>query len=520
MNGDLGCDLDADDVPARVHRRQFVIGPTGVEVAPGWRTIDLGSGRVLSADPDLRVGSATDLSGVQWHLLGTAADVRPERAEPTEELKRITAAEVQALYEGWAGRWVLIGAGRLHPDATGMLSIYYGRDGQGALWASSSPVLIKRALGMAETARGTSTAKGAGWKPSPDATVTGQRRGISWYPPPQSDTPGIFRLLPSQVLDLSTGKVSPRRLVAPVKGSPTESQLIDDIAVALRIAVKRLAALSSTQPATVLLSGGRDSRMILAAAVAEKVPLRCYTRMHRRATLADRLLPPKLSRIAGYPHVPQYQRGEIPGRREAILAHSGYNLSWLSAEEFVRGGSDPLTGIALNGLLGGFGRARFMPEQLAEQATGRQIAEYFGEADNPQLDSALDAWLHWYRAHPDPGIDLIDAFHVEQRIAGRKGAKEQTCDLFRFERLAPLSSALIVGMMNALPKETQRSASWNVELIRRLDDRLLAYPMNPPDAHFGLIRGRLLRLATYRGVVGRILGGPNRRGRARVDARA
>jgi hypothetical protein len=479
---------------ARVHRRQFVLGPRAHTPAANWRTVDLGESLVLSADPELRVRTATDQDGRCWSILGTAVDTRPEFADPLEEIARRPTREIEELHQGWAGRWVLIGNSSLHPDGTAMLSCYYGRNINGEVWVSSSPVLIQQALGLdTGIQRGTSRA----WVPRPDATATGAVRGISWFPPPQWGVAGVQRLLPSQVLSLRSGVPRPRRLTAAIAGDLSDEELLVTLGVSIRTAVTRLASLSSPDEPTLLLSGGRDSRLLLSMAISAGLRLRTFTRIHRRASLADRILPPRLARVAGYPHCAHRQKREVPGRRRAILDHAGYNVSWLSAEEFLEGGSDTLTGIVLIGLVGALGRDRFLPDVEISAASGRMIAEQFDE-DSPNLIHGFDAWLKWRRDHPDPKVDLSDCFFLEQRTAGRKGAKEQICDLFGFERLPPLNSAHIFGLILALSPDVQRQALWITSLIEAATPDLLRDPMNPPDDYFGIVRKKLSQIRAYR----------------------
>lgn len=488
----------------RVHRRQFVVGPSEFLARCDWRTFELEPNLILSADPDLHVEKAIDKSGVSWFLLGLAVDTRPEFTTPLEEISRRHTEDVSRLYEGWTGRWALLGGSCLHLDAAGMLGCYYGKNTNDELWASSSPVLIKQVLGLVgnEVANKNEVEGGASWQPLPDATATGAVRGISWYPPPHSSTPGVFRLLPSQVLNLQTGGCQPRSLVAHLETNYTDTELCNEIQLSLSTAMERFATLNAPKDLTLLLSGGRDSRLLMGIAAATGVSVKTYTRVHRRASLADRTLPPKLARIAGYPHTKHYQRNEIPGRRQAILEHAGYNVSWLSAEEFLRGGSDPLTGIALAGFCAALGRDRMIPVTSAQEATGETIARHFRESNSADLVAAFDDWIAWRKHNVDPGLDLCDCFFLEQRTAGRKGIKEQIFDLFPAQRVPPLNSARIFALICNLSPETKEKALWIPQIIKSTTPELLRYPMNPPDRYFGFIRNAFLNNRLYRLAIG------------------
>ncbi|MDJ0843613.1 hypothetical protein [Crocosphaera sp.] len=474
----------------RVHRRQFIVGPREFLARSDWHFFPLGNSLVLSTDPDLRVSKVVDLDGTTWFILGIAVDTRPEYSTPLEELKKVRTQDITSLYEGWAGRWILVSGEHIHPDASAMLGCYYGRDTDGNLWASSSPTLIETVLKINQSKTSSQ------WQPSPHATVTGKVRGISWYPPPHSKIPGVSRLLPTQILDLTEGIPKSRPLVMPMTEKYKDQEIYAILRTAIQTAIEGFATLNAPDDLTLLLSGGRDSRVLLSVASAAGIPLNTFTRIHRRASLADRILPARLSKITGYSHNVNYQRQEIEGRREAILAHAGYNVSWLSAEEFLRGGSDPLRGIALAGFCAALGRDRLMPVSSATEATGKMIAEHFCEGESPQLIAAFDAWLEWRRNHQDddPCVNLYDYFFIEQRTGGRKGIKEQIFDLFPVERVPPLNSARIFSLICHLSSEAKIKALWIPEIIKATKPELLADPMNPPNSYFGFFRNKLHNL--------------------------
>ncbi len=514
----------------RVHRRQFVVGPQDYLARPDWLTFKVRPGLILSADPELRISATADKRGAKWFLLGLAVDVRPDSPSPTEQIAQCDSKDVPDLHQNWSGRWVLIGEQALHLDAAAMLNCYYGKDSDDALWASSSPVLIERALrvslqnskiapekAIAGKAIRVSAKSGhkfghAGWQPAAQATI----KQVSWYPPPHSSVAGASRLLPSQILNLHQGTCRPRSLVGKLEGNYTDDSICEDLRQAAETVMRRLAEINAPNAPTLLLSGGRDSRLLISIAAAASIPLKTYTRVHRRATFADRLLPQKLARKTNYPHRRQFQRKEIPGRRQAILEHAGYNVSWLSSEEFLRGGSDPLKGIALAGFCAELGRDCLIPVKTAQAATGEMLANHFQPtnaeekahtSDNiAELASAFDDWIAIRKesseANPDDCIDLCDYFFIEQRTAGRKGAKEQIFDLFPAERVAPLNSFRVFTLIGHLSNEFKRKALWINRIIEMTSPELLEHPMNPPNEYFGPIAHLVLYNRLYTKLVG------------------
>jgi len=482
---------------ARVHRRQFVLGPRPLLARPDWRQQALGR-HVLSVDPELRLGTVDAADGTRWRLLGIAVETRADRAPPLDALSRTPRESVPALYHHWAGRWLLVDEHEIHPDACATLGCLYGHDAAGDLWVSSSPALLARALSIPTVPDG--------WTPAPGATI----RHVSWHPPPGGPLPGTARLLPSQILGLDGAAPRHRPLVDTVAAEPPpdDDATIAAIGVGVTTAMQNLAELAPDGRPVLLLSGGRDSRLLLSLAAAAELAVTTFTRLHRRAAVADRRLPPELARRAGYRWRANRQRHEIAGRREALQAHGGHSVADLSAGEFLEGGSDPLDGIALAGFCAELGRDDMLPEGADDALDGARLARHFGE-DDPGLAGALQRWLDWRRAHPESRLSLADCFFLEQRVAGRKGAKEQLCDLFRVERVAPLNARSLLTLVTALSPPVRREASWIESLVARGPPGLAELPTNPPDHAFGFLRGRLLNPGAWRRL-GRTLRGIDR----------
>ncbi|MEM6611370.1 MAG: hypothetical protein AAF652_03780 [Cyanobacteria bacterium P01_C01_bin.72] len=464
------------------HRRQFVIGSASYLAQADWQSDRLSHNRWLSYSRDLRICRATDLDGVEWILLGMAIETTAE-IEPKELISQLSTAEVSDRYYGWAGRWLLIGDSQIHLDANGLLGCFYGEKTPGDIWLSSSPVLLAQILAL----------------DSPDKRVLVYGKGMTWYTPPRSGFPQIRRLLASQTISFITGAISPRPLmpeiISKIDGDRHYSETITLIENALVTALRNLG--KQQQPLYLGLTGGYDSRLMLAIAMKAGVNFTTFTRVAARMSGADRILPPKLAKQCGIPHtfLRQQPPPEQQQRRQLVRQHAGNNVSDGDAEPFVMGVRDKLKGISFGGhgfaIASGFHTLRQLPATFTVDQGAVQIAELFDEPADSSAVSGLQEWLSWIEQHPQPHLDWRDRFFLEQRQAGWLSSKEQVYDLTDLTRFPVLNASRTYSLLLSIPPAKRLGSLVQVALLERLAPQLCQYPFNPTNDKFN----RWLRLA-------------------------
>lgn len=462
-----------------LQRRQFVIGhrarpTTG---SAGWSVIPLTRGLVLSHCDQLRVARRRDTDGVEWVLIGLATQTRAEGRDPLDDLAASTTVEVAKASESWAGRWALIGDGELHLDATAQLACHWLIDDDGRTWASSSPAIAAELV--------------------PERTVTERdlryERGLSWVVPPVGTVAGVHRLLPSQILDLSTGTTRWRRLIVAEDelglGSDPSDSAMSGFIDALGQAMRRLPA---DQPRHLGLTAGADSRLVLAAAVAAGVGIGLHTRLAARMSVADRLLPPRLAAAVGLDHDLLRPGPTDPARLALARAHSAGHVADGDALPFAQGVRDHLRGIEMGGQGLGVGKVknRMLPTEIDDpDRLATVIADQAGEPASSPNRAALAIWLaavaeHEASQRPADRIDWRDRIYLEQRTAGWQAAKEQVYDLAHHERFFPINSARTIGLLLAIDPDRRATGRHRRDLIELAEPRLLAEPFNPPGSSF------------------------------------
>ncbi|MCG8466846.1 MAG: hypothetical protein MJB57_01355 [Gemmatimonadetes bacterium] len=471
----------------RAHRKQFIVGPEPLELIETWVRVDLGDGLYLSHCPDLETAGAVDGDGRSWTLLGLAAPMRPGDLDPLDALAEASSVDVHRCYAAWSGRWVLVGAGEVHMDGAGMRACYYGSDPDGRSWASSSPALLARRLRLDADA-------------GVDPRTLRHERGVSWFPPPRSRREGVYRLLPSQILDLREGRPRPRPLTEPIEPDRPYAETCEEIAVSLTESVRR--APDPGEPLWVSLSSGGDSRLILAAARAAGRPVRLCTREGARSSLGDQIVPGRIANDLEYEIVYLSPNPVVETRRALVREHTGGQISDTDVLHFLTGIRDPLTGITIGGQCAGVLKGRYHVRRPVHYDSPRDVAlglaAAHGEPPGSSAVPALTEWAEW--AWETRGtLSWPDRFYIEQHACGWQSAKEQLYDVDGHSRFFVLNSAYFFGLACSVDPSIRAERRLLGDLIRRLAPELLEYPINPPAWRLGpAVLSHLIRRARRR----------------------
>jgi hypothetical protein len=460
----------------RPHRRQFVVGSKPFRAYEDWQSHQLDASTWVSYCADLRAAWTNDADGVQWMLLGLAVETLESQADPIIEIARTASADVPSLYASWAGRWVLVGRSEIHMDATGLLGCFYGTTSDKQTWVSSSPSLLAQIL-------------------SPDALpvavpeVLRYTIGISWFPPPYSRFVGVYRLLPSQVIELKEGSIRSRSLLSPIDPCLGYDKTLELLNNSLVTALKRLPIGKSKL--WVGLSAGVDSRLVFALAHSAGIDIVPFTRLSARMPIADRLLSPKLAQKLGYKHIFLKGRKRNSDRKHLVAEHTGGHVSIGDAEPFMQSVRDSLEGISVGGWCFEVGKAFWrneLPDTLDDlEICAQQIAQLLKEPLNSMMMVRMRDWLEWVKKNPQENLDWRDQFFIEQRLAGWQSSKEQLYDLTKTERIPIINAARNYALMLSLEESCRVDSLHQVDLISRAVPQLSKYPYNPPNNYFGTL---------------------------------
>ena len=442
-------------------RRQFYIGPQLKLADESWKYLTLKSGLSLSYSPDLHVLQLTNQFGHELLLLGDAVESLEGLPPVHQTLEKI--ADLQTLpdvYRSWSGRWILIANGDLHLDASGLLGCYYRCEG-GVVEAASVAGFISNS-------------------DTPDTFRLIKAGGAEFYPPPDSGFKGVSKLLPSQILNLSTGEIIFRNLQTSVPPLSYE-ETIAYLAQLLCTALKNIYKEGGGKKLLLALTGGFDSRVLMAGLNYCGLPYEAITFHYPNIRPSDADIPKKLARISGVPHRLIRRQGRQYQNWEAFNLHtSGHSVEmdreYMLYQQFNKLEADNT--ILLRG--GGFevGRCAYYPWLPAAPLDGNGISTI--QKGNCVQGSSWCKWMAWVAQTPQVALDWRDRYYIEQRLAGWLSSTEQALDMVNIERQIPANSTLFFNVMLALPEEVRKTKIQMTDLIKNLSPQLLQVPINPP----------------------------------------
>jgi hypothetical protein len=448
------------------HRRQFVIGPRPLAPRPDWVSHEVSNGVFLSHCPLLPVALGQNAA-----LLGIAVQTTDGR--PAPESLVLAGAPLGDTRE-WAGRWALILDGVLELDAAGTLGCFHRRIGA-EVWLSSSASLLAELEPVLPVA----------------LVAIAHARGMDWVPPPASGIPGLGLLLPTQVIGFD-GKIEARARPQPRRAAYPE--LLDELESRLVTAMHRLARAGGAL--RLPLSGGRDSRLLLAAATRAAVSVDAYTFEYDGMSRADRELPAALAHAVGVEHR-MISAGAVDAELLQIFdAHTAGLVVDIDRMFFARGQWSEIDGGAID--LGGgvFELARcYYHTKLPPLAevSAATVAAAIGEHLATSHPEGVAQWADWLVETPDADLDWRDRFYLEQRAGGWLSSIGQALDLVGPARVHVASCGALIEAALGIPEAVRRTGAHHEHLIRRLAPELARFPINPPASAGERIRGRAQR---------------------------
>jgi hypothetical protein len=443
-----------------VHRRQFVISKETVALDQDWRSVLLSNEFHLSYHNDLRVRSET-VADRRFIVIGDAFSCGHDGAQ-------------HDLSHGRSGRFAWIEWPYLYQDSSALLPIYYADAPSGPLITSSLALAAK--LAGADVIR-----RAIKWG------------AMNWTPPPDSFVAGVRKLLRDQRLFIPSASVEfEDRAIRPAASfDEAKTLLASDLTNASRSVGE------SSETVYLALTAGLDSRTLLSSLLAAGVKFQCVTQTFQGVNRSDIEVAAQISRYLGVPH---HVIGPKPRNDELVRAWREHTFeTYRDADDahlipqdqyrFLQPGATLVRGGCFE--LGRRFYASRLKDLTFENASGADLWARF-ESDPPdaQAVASLDAWLAWRRTHPN-GLDLVDAYYLDQRVGGWLSALEHGLDMLPGISVPLANSGRILSSLVTPGEADRRAGRLQREVIGLLEPNLLRFPVNP--VSFGDRAGRIVR---------------------------
>ena len=297
-----------------VDDRQFIIVPSSlkdrnmINVFPHdrQRELALPSGLMLVYEKHLHVCYNEDCTAV---LIGDAWQVHPSKDCPESIIKsftgRTTIEDVYHEEKTWCGRYVLIVNNWLFLDFAGTLGVFYSDD----MRLSSSYRILCEQIGTEVI--------------YPDTLGEGL---MNFVPGPLTPTNGVMRLLPSEIINIATGERRTRPLNPDgIWNAENDQDRINILDKYFSCSLRNMAKHFSGSTLWLALTGGIDSRALMALLESAGIEYKAFTCWHDHISEGDQILPRRLANAVHVPYkfIEQRQENYSANREEEYRKHTG-----------------------------------------------------------------------------------------------------------------------------------------------------------------------------------------------------
>ena len=445
-----------------ITRRQYLISAARREL-PEMCEIHLSCGAYLYVGEDLKINYLEDAEKRKYTVLGNVFCVDAPGKCLEESVATFRGQDVNELVKNWTGRWLVIRDGGIQIDATGLMAAFYTTDRNWCI--SSSLALIGSVTGQA-----------------PSRGVANQ--GLTWQLLPETLMDDVKCLLCTQKIEISEGTVSIifNPWIEDYRNLGTQEK-VSKIANLLKAAIVNIERFSERE-VWIALTAGKDSRLVLAAALAANIKFVAYTSDHDNISSSDKLVPAKIAKDLGFLYkfikARKIDRGKIV---EYELFTAG-NSKGADELFYARGQFDKIPSNAIV-VRGGLFEAG---QQYARKTAGsepdsfrRGIESYYRSSlTDPRQKQAFAKWLKYVDDNPISFLDIRDRMYLEQRVGGWAAAIEQALDINKWISIQIANSRSIVAILLSATTEERACLSLSYDTISLLKSELCKYPFNKP----------------------------------------
>lgn len=456
----------------KVHRRQFVISKNKYKNID-FRFIELKDGMILSYHKDLNVSFYRDKENIKI-LLGNAFQIRKENIRPNDELKEINKKNIIEKISEWSGRWIFIFNNSLYLDATGNLQCFYTKKNENICISSSLSIISE----IIETQINNNYKK------------IEYTKGMDWYPAPLTILMDTKKLMYDEILKFTEKSIELEK-IPKFKNNYSKLNKREKILKLKKYLNTLIKNIQKEFGENILLplTAGQDSRTILAVCLANNIKFNAYTLEHPSISVADRIIPLKLSKKIGfsYEFIFELKNNFSKMRELEFEKHTFYQCVDADKRMYVLGQIEELKkfstkGIILRGGIWEFGREFYLglDEKIKNREEGlKLIQSRFSNVINSKFhEESIKEWLDNILKNPIENLNFRNRFYLEQRVGSWLASIEQALDLSDYERIHIVNCEKILEILNSFSLEEKLEKNIQKELIYLLEPKLLEFPFN------------------------------------------
>jgi len=393
-----------------LYRRQFISGPDA-DLYPQWNRVSMPDGDTLAAHPDLQL---IDFNGRNFRfvLLGYLLDPYHPDRDNHQVLADVDnkAGDFPGLCEQLydkSGHYILFAyhgeRGIVLNDAGGLKQVYYHRDADGKTWFTSHAAMLANQLSLPISEEADHFIHSPKYK----------KKLEPWFPADTSPYSGVKRLIPNHYLDLDTlEQVRFWPLIKLKRYSLKKgTHLVGDLIKGTCQAGFNLF------PAALTLTGGYDSRVVLAGCRDFADKMEVFSMIYRQLTekSEDLMI---AGNIAGanqlnYRYFKCDQ--EIPADFLELYQRSteGYKTDWMNLV-YARFTNISPDKVIFKGNIAEAIRCDFWPDGMYPvEVTVETLVDASVLGDDPFVYAAMERWMREAKPFERFGYKLLDLFAWE-----------------------------------------------------------------------------------------------------------
>ncbi len=400
--------------------------------------------------------------------MGWVFQTNPEASSPYDELASITNSNVNDICDNWSGRWVLIFENKIYTDATGTLGVFYTRLKDEGVCISSSLALMKSIFDIEQE------------------EFLFSNYHWDWFPGPKTCLKNVNILFSSQRLQFSRDDYSLEfhsSIDTTTYARTSDEELIYQISTRLSTLMKNVGNLN--EKVILRLSGGNDSRVLLAALLASKINFTAVTFNYKNIKKCDIRIPKNLAKDFGFQHQ-LINPGPYKIEREKEIHQQSLNhADKHDLLYYCTGILDTLgQSIVLHGGIWEIARSYFTTLSAIENQDSDDLkikvleTGVFPEITTSKVPfESLKLWLAYTKDHP---IDIKweNRFTFDQNMGCWLSYNRQAMDLMPFFLFSVINSRKMLSLILSISPELRKNGRHQEEIIRVLEPKLLIYPYN------------------------------------------